>query len=291
MVVIDDEIRDAVGLVEGSQVYSTLFKYGEEGVKSHEMILSTYAPENYRTLAKITFHIRDHPGSTAQAAKFLADRGINILNSISMNVISELGIVWKMLADLGFTGGAELIRDDFQELSRKNDPTVSMLDHIEVQSSDLGRIFSRSSASSLGGKTEQTRGGPMRLENGGLDLARDYEDYLEELKNCTVMVVAVPESWLLSLTFLRPEALLLGMRFSIPDTPGSIYRVTELLAAERLNLVSVFTKVIVSHEKMTMEIVTDAGAHRDAVDELRVSIEAALDALKGPYSLEDFGPI
>lgn len=287
-VVIDKDISEAIGLVNGSQVYSTLFRYEQDGPKKYELILSTYAPENYRTLSQITFYMRDVPGATAQAAKFLGDRGINILNSVSMNVISDVGIVWKMLVDLGFAGEVSLIKNGFQELARRNDPSVSKLDHIEVQSSDIGRIFSRSINSGLGGKMEQMRGGPMMMDDNGFDLSRDYTEFLDELKECTTMIVAVPESWLLSVTFLRKETRLLSMRFCIPDSPGSIYRVTQVLSDLDVNLVSVFTKVVVSYESMTMEIVADIGANpRDPV-ELRREIDAALVYLNGPYDLTTF---
>ncbi|MGE4274520.1 MAG: ACT domain protein [Candidatus Methanomethylophilaceae archaeon] len=290
-IAIDKDIGEAAGLVDGSQVYSTLFKYEEGNVKKYEMILSTYAPENYRTLSQITFYMRDVPGSTAQAAKFLGDRGINILNSVSMNVISDVGIVWKMLVDLGFAGEIDLIKEGFQELARRNDPSISKLDHIEVQSSDIGRIFSRSINSGLGGKVEQMRGGPMVLSNGGFDLSRDYGAYLDELRECTAMVVAVPESWLLSITFLREETHLVGMRFSIPDSPGSIHRVTQALSDLDVNLVSVFTKVMVSYEKMAMEIVADSNGYERDSEQLKDEIEAMLVYLNGPYILEEFSEI
>lgn len=287
-IIIDKDIGETIGLVNGSQVYSTLFKYEQDGPKKYELILSTYAPENYRTLSQITFYMRDVPGATAQAAKFMGDRGINILNSVSMNVISDVGIVWKMLVDLGFAGEVGLIKDGFQELARRNDPSISKLDHIEVQSSDIGRIFSRSINSGLGGKMEQMRGGPMMMENNGFDLSRDYSEFLGELRECTTMIVAVPESWLLSVTFLRKETHLLSMRFSIPDCPGSIYRVTQALSDLDVNLVSVFTKVMVSYESMTMEIVADIGAIPRSSTELRQEIEAALVYLNGPYELVAF---
>ncbi|MDD3398316.1 MAG: ACT domain protein [Candidatus Methanomethylophilaceae archaeon] len=290
-IAIDSDISEAVGMAEGSQVYSTLFKYEEGNAKKYELILSTYAPENYRTLSQITFYMRDVPGSTAQAAKFLGDRGINILNSVSMNVISDVGIVWKMLVDLGFTGEIDLIREGFQELARRNDPSISKLDHIEVQSSDIGRIFSRSIHSGLGGKMEQMRGGPMPLRDGGFDLSGDYSQYLDELRDCTAMVVAVPESWLLSVTFLRKGSHLVGMRFSIPDSPGSIYRVTQALSDLDINLVSVFTKVVISYEKMAMEIVADAGGYAGGMAELQREIESALVYLNGPYALEKFSEV
>ena len=128
----------------------------------------------------------------------------------------------------------------------------------------------------------------MTMEDHGFDLSRDYSAFLDELRECTTMIVAVPESWLLSVTFLKKETYLISMRFCIPDSPGSIYRVTQALSDLNVNLVSVFTKVLVSYESMTMEIVADIGSAARSSAELKQEIEAALVYLNGPYELVAF---
>ena len=106
---IDERLSDMMGIVEGGCVYSTLFEYNDDGPKKYEVILSMYPQENYRTLTNITLYMKDVPGSSAQGAHFLGDRGINILNSISLDGISDTIIIWKALADLSFAGEMDIL--------------------------------------------------------------------------------------------------------------------------------------------------------------------------------------
>ena len=115
-IAIDERLSDMMGIVEGGYVYSTLFEYNDEGPKKYELILSMYPQENYRTLTNITLYMKDVPGSSAQAAKFLGERGINILNSISLDGISDTIIIWKMLADLSFAGEVGILKEKFDAL-------------------------------------------------------------------------------------------------------------------------------------------------------------------------------
>ena len=107
---MDSWMSDTMGLVDGGVVYSTLFKHPAEGPKDYEIILSVFPQENYRTLTHITMYLDDVPGSSAQASEFLASREINILNSVSLNGISDTVIVWKLMADMNFAGEADILR-------------------------------------------------------------------------------------------------------------------------------------------------------------------------------------
>ena len=107
---VDSWMSDTMGLVDGGYVYSTLFKHPAAGPKDYEIILSVFPQENYRTLTHITMYLDDVPGSSAQAANFLAAKEINILNSVSLNGISDTVIVWKLMADMNFAGEADILR-------------------------------------------------------------------------------------------------------------------------------------------------------------------------------------
>ena len=81
---ISESLGRPLGLVDGSQVFSTMFRYDHDGKVSHEIVLSTIGPENYREICNVTFYLIDVPGACAQVAKFLGERNIDILNSVSL---------------------------------------------------------------------------------------------------------------------------------------------------------------------------------------------------------------
>ena len=138
---LDNWISDTIGIVDGGCVYSTLFKHPAQGPKDYEIMLSMFPQENYRTLVHITMYLDDIPGSSAQAAHFLAAKDINILNSISLNGISDTVIVWKLMADMNFAGEGELLMEDFRNLKNSNDPSVSKIKRIEFKPAEVGRLF------------------------------------------------------------------------------------------------------------------------------------------------------
>ena len=62
----------------------------------------------------------------------LASKGINVLNSVSLNGISDTVIVWKLMADLNFAGEGDLLSDSFKSLKSAEDPSVSKIIMIEI---------------------------------------------------------------------------------------------------------------------------------------------------------------
>ncbi|MBM4237102.1 MAG: hypothetical protein FJ151_01285, partial [Euryarchaeota archaeon] len=52
---IGEKIGKPLGLVDGSQVFSTVFRYDYNGRSSYEIVLSTFGPENYREICDATF--------------------------------------------------------------------------------------------------------------------------------------------------------------------------------------------------------------------------------------------
>ena len=134
---VDSWMSDTMGLVDGGCVYSTLFKHPAAGPKDYEIILSVFPQENYRTLTHITMYLDDVPGSSAQAANFLAAKEINILNSVSLNGISDTVIVWKLMADMNFAGEVDILKEEFEALKY---PTQSRLKY-EKNEKQKGKVY------------------------------------------------------------------------------------------------------------------------------------------------------
>ncbi|MDR0198543.1 MAG: ACT domain protein [Methanomassiliicoccaceae archaeon] len=283
---IDKTLSETIGLVDGGYVYSTLFEYKGDGAKEYELILSAFPQENYRTLTNVTAYMRDVPGATAQAAGFLGSRSVNILNSVSLNAISDTVIIWKMLVDLSFAGEADILAETFRSLKESNDPSVSKLDHIEFAQADIGRVFRTKAAGS--NKAELRRGAPVTMVGGMFDTSIEYSDILKDTDGSTAMTIVDPSSWMLSITFFRKGTKLVSMTFSIPDCPGSIQQVVDHLASENVNLISVFSKVKICYQTMTLDITADLGACKRSVDGLGKELPKALEEMNGVFELTDY---
>jgi len=286
---IDNRLSEAIGLVDGGYVYSTLFEYKGDGAKEYELILSAFPQENYRTLTHVTIYMRDVPGATAQAAGFLGSRSVNILNSVSLNAISDTAIIWKMLVDLSFAGEADIISESFRSLKDSNDPSVSKLDHIDVVPADIGRVFRSKSAGN--DKVELRRGAPVTMNDGAFDTSAEYSDVLKDIDGSTAMIVVDPGSWMLSITFLKKGTKLVRMTFDIPDCPGSIQQVVDHLAEENVNLISVFSKVKICYQTMALDITADLGSCRHSVSEMKKEIPNALSKMNGVFELTGYNEL
>ena len=282
---ISERLADAMGLVEGGFVYSTLFEYSDKGPKEYELILSMYPQENYRTLTHLTMYMQDVPGATAQAAKFLSERSVNILNSISLNAISDTVIIWKMLVDLSFTGEGDLIKESFKELKHNNDERVSKLDLIETRPADIGRAFRIESAKN---KTEVRRGAPTTIHDGVFDLDKEYHDLLSTFKNASVMITADPSSWMISVTFFKKDVNLVQMNLEIPDCPGSIEQIVSFIAGQGVNLISVFSKIKICYQSMSLEMVADLTPSGKTFNQLRDAINKNLVNMNGIFELKEY---
>jgi predicted amino acid-binding ACT domain protein len=282
---IDDRLADMMGLVDGGCVYSTLFEYVDEGPKKYELILSMYPQENYRTLTNITMYLKDAPGASAQGAKFLANRGINILNSISLDGISDTIIIWKMLVDLSFAGEIDIIRETFDDLKSRNDPSVSKINHIELKPADIGRVFRTEPAKF---KNEIKRGDPQTFEGGVFDTSIGYGDVLKNIDGRNIMIVADYASWLISITFFKEETKLVKIGIDIPDCPGSITQALEWIADQNVNLISIFSKIKICYQTMALELVADFSNSKISVAEMKKELPIALSKLNGIYVLRTY---
>lgn len=284
-IAIDERLSDMMGIVEGGYVYSTLFEYNDEGPKKYELILSMYPQENYRTLTNITLYMKDVPGSSAQAAKFLGERGINILNSISLDGISDTIIIWKMLADLSFAGELGILKEKFESLKNADDPSVSLIEQLEIKPADIGRVF-RTEADL--NKTELRRGAPVTLKDGKYDISVEYGDLLGNLDGQNTLLVADVGSWIMSVTFFKEKTTLKKITIDIPDCPGSIAQCLSWIAEQGINLISVFSKVKICYQTMTLDLVADFAECDMGKDEFESALKGAFDNMNGIFTLTQF---
>ena len=284
-IAIDERLSDMMGIVEGGYVYSTLFEYNDEGPKKYELILSMYPQENYRTLTNITLYMKDVPGSSAQAAKFLGERGINILNSISLDGISDTIIIWKMLADLSFAGELGILKEKFESLKNADDPSVSLIEQLEIKPADIGRVF-RTEANL--NKTELRRGAPVTLKDGKYDISVEYGDLLGNLDGQNTLLVADVGSWIMSVTFFKEKTTLKKITIDIPDCPGSIAQCLSWIAEQGINLISVFSKVKICYQTMTLDLVADFAECDMGKDEFESALKGAFDNMNGIFTLTQF---
>ncbi len=282
-IAIDEWITDAMGLVEGGYIYSTLFKYPQAGCKRYELILTMYPQENFRTLTNITVYMEDEPGATVQAAKYLADQGINILNSVSLTGISDTTIIWTIMAELSFAGEGDIIKERFAKLKEENSSEVSKINYISIKPANIGRIF-RKGDSSL--KEELRHGSPMTL-SGSFDLKHEYGDLLNDVDGTEVLITVDPSAWLVSIVFFKPDTELIKVSMEIPDCPGSINKALDIFAKNDINLISVFSKVMIAYQTMVLETVMDMKDSKIDFETLKTQIPECFDAYNGIFTLKN----
>lgn len=284
---VDNWMSDTMGLVEGGCVYSTLFKHPVEGPKDYEIILSMFPQENYRTLTHITMYLDDVPGSSAQAASFLADREINILNSVSLNGISDTVIVWKLMADLNFAGEADILLDSFNALKNAGDASVSKIRRIDIKPAEIGRLFKGSSLGS-NGKQEIRRGYPCTIEDGCFDVSKVYGDILNNISGQNVLITMDADTWVLSITFFKEGTDLIKVGMEIPDCPGGITQALSVIAKWNVNLISVFSKVKICYQTMYLELVMDIHGSDRTAEQIKSDLPGIFEGLNGIFKLEEF---
>lgn len=293
---IGERIGRPLGLVDGSQVFSTMFRYDYNGSRSYEIVLSTFGPENYRKICQATFYMIDVPGACAQISRFLGERNIDILNSVSLSMISNVCMVWRMLVDLSYYGDHEELLSEFEHLKADGDPLLDKVDILEIAPSNISDRYTRGvvpEGSAVRTKVvRRMHRTPSRIVSGEFEIPMEFLELLEGLEEgYPLMLVGDTDSWVLSITFLGPETKLVDLEFTIPDRPGAIQKVTEFLAGYNINLVMVYTKVLVYYERMTLEVVAEVSACSLGLEGLRQETERFLKGLRGGYELVKVDPI
>ena len=278
---ISPKVGDPLGLVDGSEVFSSMFRYEIDGKSSHEIVLSPFGPENYREIAYVTFHVRDEPGALAQAAGFLKTRNIDILNSETVSSIPNVVMIWEMLVDLSFFGDSLALKKEFDDAKGRSDAGLSMVDCICVEVSDLATRYTRGIAT----ENSKVRTKALRktekkasiIKDGTFELPQAYVNFLGK-SSSPIMLIGEPDTWILSIAFLHDDAKLMKLNIDLPDRPGAIYDIMKTLGSESINVLAGYTNVLVYYERMTCEFVIDVRAalvkSKDLMDVLKTKISA-----------------
>lgn len=293
---IDEELGQALGLVNGSQVFSTMFRYDYNSLSSYELVLSTFGPENYRQLCQVTIHMIDRPGACAQASKFLAERNVDILNSVSLSTISGVSMTWKMLADLSYYGEPAELRAEFDGLKTTRSSTVDMVDTMDIQISHIADRYNKGAAADS--RTVKTKlikrkyKVPTLISNGEFEVPEEFLAELKDVKDGQpLMMVGDMDSYVLSITLMDAKAKLVRASLVIPDKPGAISRVADIMGKHNVNIVSLQSEVLVFYESMTLDIIADISKCDLDTEKLRTSLEEVLALQKGKYFVDDLQTI
>ncbi len=274
---ISPKIGEPLGLVDGSEVFSSMFKYEANGKSSYEIVLSNFGPENYREIAYVTFQVKDAPGALAQAAQFMKTRNIDILNSETVSSIPNVAMIWEMLADLSFFGDSLALKKEFDDAKHAGDANLSMVDCLCVEASDLATRYTRGAAID----TEKIKTKALRktekkasmIKDGAFELPQAYLNFLGR-DSAPIMLIGEPDTWILSIAFLNDDVVLHKLSVDLPDRPGAIYEVMKALGEESINVLAGYTNVLVYYERMTCDLVVDVRGSK-----LRGDMQAAKDMI------------
>ncbi len=292
---ISQGVGEPLGLTDGSEVFSSMFRYEIDGKGAFEIVLSPFGPENYREIAYITFQVRDVPGALAQAAQFLKTRNIDILNSETVSSIPNVVMVWEMLVDLSFFGDSSSLIKEFDDAKAAKDQGVTLVDVMAIETSDLSTRYTRGAVAG----NDQIKVKALRktekkaslIKDGSFELPQAYLNFLGR-SSSPVMLVGEPDSWILSIVFLNDDSKLARIKVDIPDRPGAIYEVMKALGDESVNVLAGYTNVLVYYERMTCELVVDfRGATVKSSGELHEMLKKKFVALGPPFTVTEVAKI
>jgi len=218
---------------------------------------------------------------------------VDILNSVSVSMTCGISMVWRMLVDLSYYGDSTQLMEDFASVRRASPAALSKVEGLEISHSHISDRYTKGMTGPQPGRIKvkplrKVARSPSLIKDESFTIPKDYLEQLEGVRDGTpVMMVGDVDSWVLSISFLPEDCHLAEFSFEIPDRPGSIYRTTDALATQGVNLLAVQSKVLVYGQRMTLDVVADL---KDA-GELDKVVERTLMALGGEYRLRCKGPV
>jgi hypothetical protein len=292
---ISTKVGEPLGLVDGSEVFSSMFRYEIDSKGTFEIVLSPFGPENYREIAYVTFHVRDEPGALAQAADFMKARSVDILNSETVSSIPNVVMIWEMLVDLSFFGDSLALKKEFDEAKAAKDPGLSMVDCLCVEGSDISTRYSRGAAfenSTIKTKAlRKTEKKASIIKNGIFEVPQAYTNFLGK-NSSPIMLIGEPDSWILSIVFLNEDSKLFDLKIDLPDRPGALYEIMRAMGEELINVLAGYTNVLVYFERMTCDLVIDVRASPlRTKEDLRDYLRKRIADLGPQFSLVDMHAI
>ncbi|HDP97502.1 MAG TPA: hypothetical protein ENN25_07440 [Euryarchaeota archaeon] len=287
-IAIGDKIAEPLGLLDESEVFTTMFRYESGGSSSYEVVISPFGPENYREICYVTFQIKDVPGSLAQCARFLKTRNIDILNSESVSFMPSVAMTWVMLVDLSFFGDRESLEREFAEAREAQDSSISLIDSIVTEPSNLAERYTKGFAADNPAITTRALRKMEKnvtvIEKGALRLPEAYLNFFGK-RDAPVMLIGDTESWILSISFLADETDLWRMKFTIPDKPGSVYEISNAMSGEKINILAGYTQVLVYYQKMLYEIIADISGCKCEHEAFEELVRNKISSLGGDFSV------
>lgn len=287
-IAIGEKIAEPLGLLDNSEVFTTMFKYESDGRSSYEVVISPFGPENYREICYATFQIMDQEGALAQCAGFLKKRNIDILNSESVALMPSIVMTWVMLIDLSFYGDRENLEREFEEAKEAQDPSVSLIDSLTTEPSHLAERYAMGSAANNPRVTtrvlRETEKKPAIIENGILKLPETYLSFFGK-RDAQTMLIGDTDSWILSISFLPEETKLWRLKFIIPDKPGAVYEISNAMASEKINILAGYTQVLIYYKEMLYEIIADISKCEQGSENLESFIEQKVSSLGKEFSI------
>jgi hypothetical protein len=292
---IIQKLGEPLGLVDGSEVFSSMFKYEINGKSGFEVVISPFGPENYREIAYVTFQVRDEPGALAQAAQFLKTRNIDILNSETVSSIPNVEMIWEMLVDLSFFGDSLALKKEFEDSKVGGDPLLSMVDCLCVETSDLATRYTRGAAvENAKIKTKALRKTEKKasiIKDGYFEMPQAYVNFLGK-NSSPILLVGEPDAWILSIAFLNDDSKLIRLRIDLPDRPGALFEIMKVIGDQSVNILAGYTNVLVYYERMTCELIVDvrSTAAKSAGD-MAETLEPKIAALGPAFKLVETSAI
>jgi len=187
------------------------------------------------------------------------------------------------------------LKKEFDDAKAAGDPSLTMVDCIGVEASDLATRYTRGAAvESAKIKTKALRKTEKKaslIKNGVFEMPQAYLNFLGK-SSAPIMLIGEPDSWILSIAFLNDDAKLNKLSIDLPDKPGAIYEIMKALGDESINVLAGYTNVLVYYERMTCELVVDVReASAKTKGDLRDALKRRISGLGPQFTLVEMSSI